>query len=517
MRGAPAGWNHSRRRAVLAASIAIIILALAHGEPAAACHSSCKDVLRTCRQACRGLTSRSQRACLDACGMQSTCTPPGTRMRTLAYVDVECSSNGTVSSIKETLFVRRGNCDPVKVIDLPAVEDIVDPFAVCGVYGQLRIGAGSVGVGRFQRLGVLPDGSGVIVELTNDHSIYPPATPDPPQEGIFFVRSNGKGLRRLGPQSELPLFTSTLDPASPIGLTFSLEDNVLFSSSPDGRLVTFADIGPGPGGEEAPQVFTLDVRTGQRRQVTHVPPAPPGTHRLAEPLFADDGRTLLFYRGNSSYRIGIDGTGLHLATEVEAVPGAIPVPRFGVTGTGTNALPFALKGEPRKSYVPGDQILELFFLDGRDAIQLTNFGYPDTGFVDAVGGGRVFFAATADPLGENPTGMCQLFAIAPFTARLQQLTHFPDDGRNRLGCLATGLGVSCTVQGVTADSRSDLVSFVGQCDPVGRNPDGQQIFAMRSNGTGLRQLTSFRGIEEMPDGTVHVELGGSLAFTAPIH
>jgi hypothetical protein len=438
-------------------------------------------------------------------------------MRTLAYVDVECSSNGTISSIKETLFARRGNCDPVKVIELPPVENIPDPIKLCGVYGAYRVGAGSVGVGRFQRLGVLPDGSGIIVELTNDHSLFPTVTPDPPQEGIFFVRPSGKGLRRLGPQSELGLFSGMVDPGSPTGLSFSLDDNVLFSSSPDGRLVTFADLGRGPGGEEAPQVFTLDVRTGRRRQVTHLPPPPPGIHRLGGPLFADDGRALLFVQGTSSYRVRIDGTGLRLATEVEAVSGAVPVPRFGITGAAPNALPFKLEGEPKKSYVPGDHILELFFLQGRDAIQLTNFGYPDTGFVDAVGRGRVFFAATADPVGENPTGMCQLFAVAPFTAELQQLTHFPDDGGKRLGCLATGPGASCTVQGVTADPRSDLVTFVGQCDPVGRNPNGQQFFAMRSNGTGLRQLSSFRGIEDMPDGTVRVELGGPLAGPAPIH
>ncbi len=449
--------------------------------------------------------------------MQSTCAPPGTPLRTVAYVNVQCRSNGKVSSIKEALFVRRGDCDPVKVIDLPAVEDILDPIALCGVYGAYRQGAGSVGVGRFQRHGVLPDGSGVIVELTNDHSLYPPATPDPPQEGIFFVRPDGRGIRRLGPQSELPLLTGAPDPASPTGLSFSLEDSVVFSASPNGRLITFAAIGRGPGGEEAPQVFVLDVRTGRRRQVTHLPPAPPGTRRVTNPFFAADGRTLLFYRDTSSYRVRIDGSGLQSAVELEAIPGATFVPRFGVTGAGTNALPFTLEGEPRKTYFPGERILELFFLSGRQAVQLTNFGYPDTGFVSTVGAGRVFFAATEDPVGANPTGMCQLFSISPFGANLQQLTHFPDDGGAKLGCLANGPGISCTVQGVAQDSRTRLVTFLGQCDPVGRNPNGQQYFGMRSNGTGLRQLTSFRGVEYMPDGSVHVELGGPVAFSAEIH
>jgi WD40-like Beta Propeller Repeat len=442
--------------------------------------------------------------------MQSTCSPPGTHLRTLAYVDVQCQSNGIVSSIKEALFVRRGNCDPVNVIDLPAVDNIADPFALCGVYGAARIGAGSVTVGRFQRLAVLPDGSGVVVELTNDHSLYLPATPDPPQEGIFFVRSDGTGLRRLGPQSELPLLTAMADPASPARLSFSLDDSVVFSPSPDGRRIAFADIGRGPDGEDAPQIFILDIRSGRRTQVTHLPPTPPGTHRVTNPFFATDGRTLLFYRGTTLYRVGIDRSEPHPA--VDAVPGGIVVPRYGVTGAGTNVLPAFLDGTPRKTYVPGDRILELFFLFGRQAIQLTNFGYPDTGFVSTASATRVFFATSADPVGDNPLGMCQLFSITHIGTHTRQLTHFPDDGGARLGCLAFGAGVSCTVEGVSQDPRGRLVTFLGQCDPVGRNPNGQQFFAMRPDGTGLRQLSSFRGTEHLADGSVRAELGGPVAF-----
>lgn len=54
--------------------------------------------------------------------------------------------------------------------------------------------------------------------------------------------------------------------------------------------------------------------------------------------------------------------------------------------------------------------------------------------------------------------------------------------------------------------------FSASCDPVGANPFGDQIFAMRPDGTGLRQLTNARGMTTDPDGTVHVELAGPFAY-----
>jgi hypothetical protein len=59
------------------------------------------------------------------------------------------------------------------------------------------------------------------------------------------------------------------------------------------------------------------------------------------------------------------------------------------------------------------------------------------------------------------------------------------------------------------------VLFVSSCDPLARNPDGEQIFGMRPDGTGLRQLTSFRGVEES-DGSVNVELPGPVRYAARV-
>ncbi len=57
--------------------------------------------------------------------------------------------------------------------------------------------------------------------------------------------------------------------------------------------------------------------------------------------------------------------------------------------------------------------------------------------------------------------------------------------------------------------------FQSSCDPVGANPFGAQVFAMRPDGTGLRQLTNARGTTTDPDGTVHVELSGPAAYAFP--
>ncbi len=55
------------------------------------------------------------------------------------------------------------------------------------------------------------------------------------------------------------------------------------------------------------------------------------------------------------------------------------------------------------------------------------------------------------------------------------------------------------------------VTFYSSCNPFGSNPYGGQIFTMRPDGTGLRQLTDTRGMTTEADGTVTVELPGPWA------
>jgi len=43
----------------------------------------------------------------------------------------------------------------------------------------------------------------------------------------------------------------------------------------------------------------------------------------------------------------------------------------------------------------------------------------------------------------------------------------------------------------------------------------QQLHAIRPDGSGLRQLTTYRGVTCDADGTVSVELPGPIAYSAP--
>ena len=55
--------------------------------------------------------------------------------------------------------------------------------------------------------------------------------------------------------------------------------------------------------------------------------------------------------------------------------------------------------------------------------------------------------------------------------------------------------------------------FPSACDPFGTNPGiGVQIFAIRPDGSGLRQLTKLRGLFTDADGAVHDELPGPLFY-----
>jgi hypothetical protein len=58
------------------------------------------------------------------------------------------------------------------------------------------------------------------------------------------------------------------------------------------------------------------------------------------------------------------------------------------------------------------------------------------------------------------------------------------------------------------------VVFDTNCDPLGANTQGYQLFAMRPDGSGLRQLTDASGFATNPDGSIRVELPGPFAYSA---
>ncbi|HUL75645.1 MAG TPA: hypothetical protein VL691_00145, partial [Vicinamibacteria bacterium] len=168
----------------------------------------------------------------------------------------------------------------------------------CKAIGDARIGiATSAFLGAFHRMGVSLDGQRVVFEVTDDFTITNQhLVPPEQQEGIFITRTGGRGnLVWLGPASRDPSFRFGLDAAAPGGVRASGAQGFCFS--PDGRETVLTDMGPGPAGEEAVQIFTLDLVTGDRKQLTHLPVVAnralganllyPGT---GYPCFVPDGR-----------------------------------------------------------------------------------------------------------------------------------------------------------------------------------------------------------------------------------
>ena len=144
-------------------------------------------------------------------------------------------------------------------MELDAGPPQPDPSGLCSGFGARRNGGlrAAPGLGLFQRLAVLPDGSGVVFEVTSQWFPFP-ILPRPPEEGFFFVRADGRGLRRLGPPSRVRVF---FDPGN--------NTSDYYPVSPDGRYIALLDLGPDGFGQDAYQIFRLDTRTGRRRQLTH--------------------------------------------------------------------------------------------------------------------------------------------------------------------------------------------------------------------------------------------------------
>jgi hypothetical protein len=432
-------------------------------------------------------------------------------------VTTECTTDPQKrSSLKQTLFVRHGNCDPVPVAAFGPSRPVTTPFD-CTFYGLARDGwyfytiDSGHSVGVFQNVGVLRDGS-TVFNLTKQFSNVPALTPDVPEEGIFVVRADGSELRRLGPPSRAPQL-------------FSLR----WSVSPDGRTIAFIDLGDPNEAPyyEAPQVFLLDTRRNRRKQLTHQPRRPnlpADDNGIVVPIFLNK-RTIAYYSGSTgpelrAFQVTTSGKESALGAFITAA-GAQIVARFEVTGASPHEVLGLFPNEPSVN-TPGHFAREVFLVDGKNLVQLTNFHRSDTnpGGLGGVGlfvRGRMLFLATANETGENPHELCQLYSIDTrgTPSSLRQLTHLPFDGRppSSLGCIYESPGCGIEILSTAADGAAGTVLFSASCDPVGANPFGAQIFAMRPDGTGLRQLTSARGMTTDPDGTVHVELAGPFAYS----
>jgi hypothetical protein len=125
----------------------------------------------------------------------------------------------------------------------------------------------------------------------------------------------------------------------------------------------------------------------------------------------------------------------------------------------------------------------------------------------------VIFAASADPLGTDPSGTCQLFSIGTIGTGFRQLTHFFQPEYSVNGCNAY-VAPGCTILPYGLDPATRTLVLYSSCDPFGANPSGDQLFAIRVDGTHLRQLTHARGLVREPDGTVSSENIGPIGSSS---
>jgi hypothetical protein len=515
----------NRRRA----SLAIVVLAalVARATAAPSCAADCARHMAECRETrCAGV---SRKACRDTCRALTGCASGGAKVRTLATVVTECRTGPEGSTAASRLEIRRGDCAPVTVLNVESAGSIPDDHGLCALYGQSRYGPASELVGAFQRVGVSPDGRTVVFDVNHGDAVFEVWPFVPPKDGIYRVRADGSAIRWLGPASRYPPFkVFPADNQAGFGVQ-GWED---LSFSPDGRLVVFSDRGPGADGSDAVQVVVMNIDSGARTQLTHFVAASQGNPTIqdAAGLFIDNDTLYVFENPNgygssgSSSTVKKDGTDLRPLPPLDLVPikGAQVVPMFQVVSRHRLAFPVGL---PTTTTEPSPgSVFEIFAQAGgilargaeNELLQLTNFGRSDTrSAVLNRNGHDAFFLASADPLAKNPSQICQLFSIGFLGDDLRQITRF---GLPRTPSFATGsgcLGAQCQIALAIEpafDPAADVLTFDASCNPPsGTNPSGAQFFAVRGDGSGLRQLTNYRGMQVAPDGTVTVELPGPSA------
>ena len=462
---------------------------------------------------------------LAACGggSDSGTRAPATAS-TLAYVVTECHGDADGGSIRQRLQIRRGDQAPITVVE-HAASGITNARLSCNTAGVQRQSTYFSRYGVFHRLGVTPDGSEVIFEVSDDDvwTLFPRNTMPAEQEGFFVVRADGTGLRRLSAASREPPYENLGFP----GILLTTNPRLFFS--PNGRTFAYTDRGPSRDGDEAVQVFTLDIAGGQRLQVTDLPPASPSSGNYCGPVgcpFFTDDETITFYTAadvdgtnpdGKSIIANVKADGSQPATVLPApiaIPGGAVEAIFQITGAKATGLLVTVEGTPVNAQSPTDRIVEVFVSDGDNVLQLTDFRRRDVfNPTVSVDGSRVFFAASANPpSGSNPTENCQIFSIDRTGGDLRQLTDFSEGAHSETGCLFGVPPLGCTAFFMGRDTVNDALVFYSSCDPFGTNAFGSQVFAMHQDGTGLQQLTMTRGYTRDADRSVTVEMAFPFAF-----
>jgi hypothetical protein len=458
-----------------------------------------------------------------ACGGSSQSTSsdgPATAAQPIVYPVTRCHVGAPIA---QTLWILEPGGEPRPLITLPdSPPDLLD---LCGLYAFGLTGVAAKPASFLQRFGLSPDGRTIVLEITDDFALALLGWQgflDPSQEGIFVLGSDGSGRRRLGPASRIASFEFQFDTSAPQGFLGDFSGGTGFAFSPDGRTVAFTDLGAAPSGEESVQIFVLDLSDGTRRQVTHLPPfmAASGVLEISGVTFFDAETVGFAMRSGEALTINLVNvaTGALVIREPPAaVPGASFAPTFSINARNQRLFELALADVVAENPVFGrDLVTEIFIERGPDVLQLTNFQRIDTGpgfLVDR--GRRVLFVASTNRLGTNPTNNCQFFSVDALGGDLRQLTAFDTGETAEFGCTGS-LRPGCLVLAVAYEPAGEIVLFESTCDPFGTNPAGPQFFAIRSDGSGLRQLTFAAGVIAVPAGTVSVEFPGPFAHPPPL-
>jgi hypothetical protein len=442
---------------------------------------------------------------LAACGDDGGGGPPS-GAGTVAYIVTSCRQTGTDMTLQQEVRILRGDAEAVTVMSVGPLGPF--PSLACAAYGSSRAKLHPQ-YGPLQRFGITPDGSGIVFELTDEFVSDGRGLLPPEQRGIYYMRADGSGRRRLGAASRSPGF-------------FVQWNELAFAFDPSGQAFTYVDRGPDEANHDAAQVFVQGLTPGERsRQVTRLPAfdVPEQYPENAWPYFID-ARTIIFSRWTQPgvefevRTVNVDGTHLHELPLVP-LPGGQVIPVFQVVGGDWGAGTARLPGEPVNRPPYGDwHINEVFVGDGTNLLQLTNFRRVDTSqfapFYSARDQ-RVYFTASADPFGSNPSENCQIFSIDPIDRDLRQLTFFRESAPHaRNGCFSGLRPDGCRIDFTFALSKPSqnpqgTIFFKSSCNPLGQNPNGWQVFAIQPDGSGLRQLTKARGAVRAADGTVEVE------------
>lgn len=520
---------HRRRYpcAVLATTRrALVALALALGVgrvEAVPCAAECGRRLTECRSTqCEGLSPKS---CRDRCRAITGCRAGGARVGVVATVVTKCRTIGDRWTGEQRLEVRRGDCRPTTIVSF--TSDTVTGGILCDLFGQFRDGGVAEILAPLQRLGLSPDGRTLLFEVST-HSVND-SLPGPKfavaEEGIFAVRPDGSHLRRLGPPSRErqykgPIFGYKFYPG------FNIAGGDDFSFSPDGRFVVFSDRGPGADGTDAGQLVVMNVQSGDRTQVTRLSAAtqdaPTGGDVFG--FFVDDdtigGATRRVHPDDKTtyteqqFLVRRDGSDFRPFVRPIDVPGGGKVvENFQVAGREGNVVTVEMETMADEPRDPG-RAHEVWARERNQLVQLTKIDRTDTwGGVLSRDGQRVFFNASTDRYGPNPMKNCQLFSVPRLGGAIRQLTRYDPPIYSLDGCNRNAPFPGCRIQEFHIDSETGSLVFRWSCDPFGLSPTGSQLFAMRPDGSGFRQLTAYAGLRDEPDGGKSVELPGPVVFS----